>query len=157
MAGGRDHLVWVAVHAVAGKLLGALTLAVVPQGFGVTLGVDGMTSVYALALLAAELGPLPAGFGTTEASLTGRLTATGVDGPTALAAAMALRAFDLWLPVLTGAVSAPFVLRRTGEVRGRQASRPAHRFASACGLPGDAASSTLPINSASQSSPLLRR
>jgi uncharacterized protein (TIRG00374 family) len=110
----REHLAWVAVHSVITKLIGALLLIVVLQGFGVThLGVEETVRLYALTFVASALGPFPAGIGTTEASLTGLLIAADVDNSTAFAVAVVFRAFDLFLPIAFGALTAPFVLRRT--------------------------------------------
>jgi uncharacterized membrane protein YbhN (UPF0104 family) len=150
----RAHLAWVVAHAVVGKLLGAVLLHVVLQGFGVTsLDVETTVRLYALALVAAALGPLPAGIGTTEASLAGLLVATNVDSTTAVAAAMAFRMFDLWLPVAIGAATAPFVLRsRRSTTGGRDQT-----LASGIMLPGEVESSTFAIMSVSHSSPLRRR
>jgi uncharacterized membrane protein YbhN (UPF0104 family) len=150
----RAHLAWVLAHAVIGKLLGAVLLHVVLQGFGVTsLDVETTVRLYALALVAAALGPLPAGIGTTEASLAGLLVAANVDSTTAVAAAMAFRMFDLWLPVAIGAATAPFVLRRRRSTTG-ECDQTA---ASGIGLPCAVASSTFAIMSASHRSPLRRR
>jgi uncharacterized protein (TIRG00374 family) len=113
IARARDHLAWVAVHSVITKLIGALLLVVVLQGFGVThLGVEETVRLYALTFVAAALGPFPAGIGTTEASLAGLLVAADVDGSTAMAVTVVFRAFDLFLPIAFGAITAPFVLRR---------------------------------------------
>jgi uncharacterized protein (TIRG00374 family) len=132
----------------------AVLLHVVLQGFGVTsLDVETTVRLYALALVAAALGALPAGIGTTEASLAGLLVAANVDGTTAVAAAMAFRMFDLWLPVAIGAATAPFVLRRRRSTTG-ECDQTA---ASGIGLPGAVVSSTFAIMSASHSSPLRRR
>jgi uncharacterized membrane protein YbhN (UPF0104 family) len=127
IARAREHVALVVVHAVLGKLLGAVTLYVVLHGLGVTgLGAEATVRLYALALVAAALGPFPGGMGTTEASLTALLVAAHVDPGTALAAALAFRLFDLWLPVAVGAAVAPFVLRPRRETSAG-APAPAHR------------------------------
>jgi uncharacterized membrane protein YbhN (UPF0104 family) len=128
IAGARRQLAWVGVHAVIGKLLGAVLLALVLRGLDVTALDTGATiRLYALTLAAAALGPLPAGLGTTEASLAAMLVAAGVDPATGLAVAMAFRAFDLWLPVALGGLVAPFVFGVGQPAAGRvQVEHPSH-------------------------------
>jgi uncharacterized membrane protein YbhN (UPF0104 family) len=113
IVGARTDALFVLVHAVLGKLLGAVTLFLVLRGLEVeNLGPQVTLRVYAVTLAAAALGPLPAGIGTAEASLAAVLASHGVASTTALAAALVFRMFDVWIPVGIGALCLPSVLRR---------------------------------------------
>ena len=106
------------VTAVAGKLIGVASLALVFAGFGIKVGLVATVLAYMLTLMAAMVGPLPGGIGVAEASLGGLLVARGVPAPTAAAAVMAFRLLDLWLPLLAGVLGGLSHSRRTAGERG---------------------------------------
>lgn len=90
-----------AVAAVGGRLPGDL------PGWGSLL------AVYGTSQLAGALPIVPGGAGQVEAALVVGLTATGTDGPTALAASIAFRLMSHWLVVPIGWVCVA-LLRRKG-------------------------------------------
>lgn len=91
--------------AIAGKLVGALSLYAVLMVAGINLGIATTLVVFVLTLLAAAVGPFPAGLGATEASLGALLVAQGVAGPSAAGAVIAFRVLDLWLPLALGGLA----------------------------------------------------
>jgi uncharacterized protein (TIRG00374 family) len=94
-----------------GKVIGALTLYVVVRSLGADADLRSVLGLYAFTLLAAALGPLPAGIGAAEASLVAALVAHGMSASTAMTATIVFRLFDLWLPLLAGGVAAVHLLR----------------------------------------------
>ncbi|WP_321924590.1 lysylphosphatidylglycerol synthase transmembrane domain-containing protein [Paraburkholderia guartelaensis] len=57
---------------------------------------------FAVASMAATIGPVPVGLGTFEAASVGMLKVLGVPIEAALAATLLLRGFTFWLPMLPG-------------------------------------------------------
>lgn len=57
---------------------------------------------FAIASMAATIGPIPVGLGTFEASSVGMLTFLGVSIEAALAGTLLLRGLTFWLPMLPG-------------------------------------------------------
>lgn len=92
-------------HALAAKLLGAAILAASLESVGADVGVTTAVAIYALALLAAAASVLPGGIGAVEATMTVLLTSHGVPTSTALAATLAFRLLDMWLPILIGLIA----------------------------------------------------
>lgn len=66
---------------------------------------------FAVASMAATIGPVPVGLGTFEAASVGMLKLLGVPLEAALAATLLLRGFTFWLPMLPGFWLARFELR----------------------------------------------
>jgi uncharacterized protein (TIRG00374 family) len=100
------------LSALGGKLLGFAGLLLVLTGLGAHLSLATALLVYTLTLMASLVGPLPGGLGVADASLGALLVANGVSAPQAAAAVVAFRLFDLWLPLLAGAVAWSATLRR---------------------------------------------
>jgi uncharacterized protein (TIRG00374 family) len=92
--------------AAAGKLISALSLYVILAAVGVHVGIATTVVIFVLTLVASAFGPLPAGLGTTEASLGTLLVAHGVAGAVAAGAVLLFRVLDLWLPIAVGGVAA---------------------------------------------------
>lgn len=90
------------VTALAGKVIGVACLVLVLTGLGVGIGLPATVLIFTLTLMASMIGPFPGGIGVAEASLGALLIARGVPVPTAAAAVIAFRLFDLWLPLLAG-------------------------------------------------------
>ena len=93
-------------HAVLGKLLGALILATAVASTGLDLGPTDALIVYATALAASMVSIVPGGVGVVEGSLVALLVAGGAAAAPAALAVAVFRLFDLWLPVLAGALAA---------------------------------------------------
>ena len=74
-------------------------------GLGVSIGVLRTILIYFVTQVAASLGPLPAGVGTTEAALGTLLAASRAPAGTIAAAVIAFRVVDLWLPLVAGGVA----------------------------------------------------
>ncbi len=89
-------------HALAAKILGAAVLYLSLIAVGAEVGPAAAIIVYTLALVAAASSLLPGGLGTVEASMTLLLVGYGTPTPVALAAILAFRLLDLWLPILVG-------------------------------------------------------
>lgn len=100
------------LHAVASKLLGALTLVAAVAAVGLPVSATGAVVIYATALAASLVTIVPGGFGTVEASTAALLIGSGATAGAAALAVALFRLFDLWLPVLTGAAVAKRDLRR---------------------------------------------
>jgi uncharacterized membrane protein YbhN (UPF0104 family) len=100
------------LSALGGKLLGFAGLVVVLTGLDARLSITSALLVYTLTLMASLVGPLPGGLGVADASLGALLVANGVTAPQAAATVVAFRLFDLWLPLLAGAVAWGASLRR---------------------------------------------
>lgn len=103
----------VVAAALAGKLVGACGLFAVLWVVGIHLGVATTLLIFTLVLLASAIGPLPAGLGTTEASLGALLLTYGVAASPAAAAVLLFRLLDLWLPLGVGAVAVVLRARST--------------------------------------------
>jgi uncharacterized membrane protein YbhN (UPF0104 family) len=91
--------------AVAGRLLGAAGLVCVLYGLGVHVGVFRTVLIYVLSQIAAFIGPLPAGIGTTDATLGALLLMARVPAPTIAGAVIAFRLLDLWAPLIAGGLA----------------------------------------------------
>ena len=92
----------IVVHAGLNKLLGVVTLAAVLAAADAPVGVEMAVLVYTTALVGGALSIVPAGLGVVEVSTVAVLTAAGVEPNTAVAAVLAFRLFDLWIPVAIG-------------------------------------------------------
>lgn len=101
-------------HAALASVISVLTLwsvvAAVGAGTGLAVAVVG----YAVTLLFTIVGFLPSGVGFVEVSLGAVLLSFDVDGPHAAAAVVVYRVFQLWLPVVIGAVLAARVRSSSG-------------------------------------------
>jgi hypothetical protein len=92
-------------HAVASKALGALMLATAVAAVGLPISLVGILVVYAGALSASMLSIVPAGLGAVEGSTAALLIASGASAGSAALAVALFRMFDLWAPVVVGAVA----------------------------------------------------
>ncbi len=101
-------------HAVASKTIGASMLIAAVVAVGLPISVSGAVVIYATALAASMVAIVPGGFGAVEGSIAALLLASGATAGAATLAVALFRLFDLWLPVLTGAVAARGQLRATG-------------------------------------------
>jgi uncharacterized membrane protein YbhN (UPF0104 family) len=99
------------LHAVASKALGALMLAAAVTAAGLPISTSGAVVVYATALAASMVTIVPGGFGAVEGSTAALLLAAGASAGAAALAVALFRLFDLWVPVLTGALAARGELR----------------------------------------------
>lgn len=93
-------------HAVASKALGATMLMLAAMATGARVDIVDLIVVYATALAASTVSLLPGGLGAVEASTAALLVSRGVEWDRAMSAVAVFRVFDLWLPVLVGAVVA---------------------------------------------------
>jgi uncharacterized protein (TIRG00374 family) len=100
------------LHALAAKLLGALTLVAAVAAVGLPVSFTTAIVIYATALAASFVTIVPGGLGSVEASTLALLIGAGATAGAAALAVALFRLFDLWLPVLTGAAVARRELRR---------------------------------------------
>lgn len=106
-ADAGQHLRWFGrsvAHAVASKALGAAMLLAAVVAAGISLPPAGVVVVYATALAVSFVAVVPGGLGVVEVTTTAMLTAGGADLAAAAVAVALFRVFDMWLPVVTGAV-----------------------------------------------------
>ncbi len=121
LATARSRPVWVRrvmVHALASKSLGALMLMAAVAAAGLPISATQVVVVYATALATASVSVVPSGIGVVEASTAALLIGAGAPPARAAVAVALFRIFDLWLPVVTGA------LVGRGELRNRDADSP---------------------------------
>lgn len=92
------------VHALLSKALGAGMLWAAALAAGIPISLSAAVAIYTAALAASLVSIVPGGVGVVEASIGAMFVSAGA--PVALAAvAVALfRIFDLWLPVVAGAI-----------------------------------------------------
>ena len=101
-------------------LLGALALNLAysaalwsaQAAYGGTLGFATVGFVYLAAGAIGSAAPTPGGIGAVEAALAAGLTAAGLDGSTAVQAALLFRACTFWIPIVPGWVSFTYLQRR---------------------------------------------
>jgi uncharacterized protein (TIRG00374 family) len=105
-SGNRPDLARVVAHAVAAKALGAAMLFAAALAVHVPIGPTVALAAYATALLASMASITPGGLGAVEASTTALLVAAGAGVDRAAVAVALFRIFDLWIPVLAGALAA---------------------------------------------------
>lgn len=101
-AGRSTSATRIVVHAIMNKLLGVLTLAAVLAAADAPIEIELAVLVYTTALVGGALSIVPAGLGVVEVSTVAVLTAAGVEPTSAVAAVLAFRLFDLWIPVAVG-------------------------------------------------------
>ncbi|MDH4352523.1 MAG: flippase-like domain-containing protein [Actinomycetota bacterium] len=105
---------------VALGLLGAMTLnlayaaalTAAVYAYGGSLAYPTVGFVYLAAGAIGSAAPTPGGIGAVEAALAAGLTAAGLDGTTAVQAALLFRAATFWLPVVPGWLSFQWLQRR---------------------------------------------
>jgi uncharacterized membrane protein YbhN (UPF0104 family) len=88
----------------------ALTAAV--YAYGGSLAYPTVGFVYLAAGAIGSAAPTPGGIGAVEAALAAGLTAAGLDGTTAVQAALLFRAATFWIPVVPGWLSFQWLQRR---------------------------------------------
>ncbi len=101
-------------------LLGALALNLAysaalwsaQAAYGGTLGFATVGFVYLAAGAIGSAAPTPGGIGAVEAALAAGLTAAGLDGSTAVQAALLFRACTFWIPIIPGWLSFNLLQRR---------------------------------------------
>lgn len=96
-----DLAVAVAAGFVAWGMLAVAFDAVLPA-FGVPSERGAAVGDYPLAMLVGAASMLPAGFGSTEATMIGLMTLRGATPESAVLAAVALRLATLWSAIVTG-------------------------------------------------------
>lgn len=89
---------------------GALTAAVYAYGGELAYATVGF--VYLAAGAIGSAAPTPGGIGAVEAALAAGLTAAGLDGTTAVQAALLFRAATFWVPVVPGWLGFQWLQRR---------------------------------------------
>lgn len=75
------------------------------SAYGGTLGFATVGFVYLAAGAIGSAAPTPGGIGAVEAALAAGLTAAGLDGSTAVQAALLFRACTFWIPIVPGWLS----------------------------------------------------
>jgi len=87
---------------VAIFMLDALTLWLAFNSIGAAPAIWVVFVSFAIASMAATIGPIPVGLGTFEAGSVGMLSYLGVSIEAALAGTLLLRGLTFWLPMLPG-------------------------------------------------------
>ena len=93
-------------HAILLELIGVAQLWCVLEALGSHVALRVPLVAYAVSVLFTTVGFLPGGLGFVEASVGTLLVSFGYAGPTAAAAVALYRLFELWLPMLFGAIAA---------------------------------------------------
>ena len=88
----------------------ALYAAVVAYGGDLAYATVGF--VYLAAGAVGSAAPTPGGIGAVEAALAAGLTAAGLDGSTAVQAALLFRAVTFWIPMVPGWLSFTYLQRQ---------------------------------------------
>lgn len=116
MTAARANTAWsvrVLAHAVVSKLLGAGMLLAGASAADLPIPVTGVLLIYTTALVTALLSILPGGLGLVEATTAAMFVSAGAPLGVAVVAVALYRVFDLWIPVVTGAVVGRHELRQT--------------------------------------------
>jgi putative heme transporter len=90
--------------SLLGKLAGGALVAVAAHAAGGSMALTTGVTIYAVASIAGSLSLLPVGMGVVELTMVHAFASTGLTIPQAAAALMIYRLFQLWLPLLVGAV-----------------------------------------------------
>jgi uncharacterized membrane protein YbhN (UPF0104 family) len=93
-------------HGLALQVIEVTMLWTVISAVGAGGGPVTALVAYSAAVLSSIVGLLPGGIGMVEVSVGAVLIGSGVAAPTAAAAVLLYRLFDLWLPIALGAVAA---------------------------------------------------
>ncbi len=93
----------------------AAALFAAVEAYGGNLAYATVGFVYLAAGAVGSAAPTPGGIGAVEAALAAGLTAAGLDGSTAVQAALLFRAATFWLPMLPGWISFTY-LQRAGAL-----------------------------------------
>jgi uncharacterized protein (TIRG00374 family) len=83
-------------------MLDAVTLWLAFNSIGVVPEIWVVFVSFAIASMAATIGPIPVGLGTFEATSVGMLSFLGVSIEAALAGTLLLRGLTFWLPMIPG-------------------------------------------------------
>ncbi len=102
MLSSPRRLISVVLANLLVQLLFSLTIYTVLRAFGQDVAFADAVLVNVTVALFAGLMPVPGGVGVTEAALTAGFTAIGVDGATAMAAALTYRLVTFYAPPLLG-------------------------------------------------------
>ena len=94
-----------AVHALLYPLIGVSLLWVTFRAVGLHQGLQVALVSYVIATTFSIVGFLPGGIGFTELSLVATLSSYGIPAGPAAAVVGLYRLFDLWLPLLAGAIA----------------------------------------------------
>lgn len=100
----------------AGWLAECLAFHMVLEALGAAVSFQQAVFVFAFSMLVGAASMLPGGLGSTEAVMVGLLAAIGVEIPTAVAAAVVIRATTLWFAVALGLAALPVALGRARRV-----------------------------------------
>ncbi|MCU1503141.1 MAG: hypothetical protein JWM12_2495 [Ilumatobacteraceae bacterium] len=95
----------IAAHAALWPLIGMALLGSACAAVGVHASLTTVLITYCMATTFSIIGLLPGGLGFAEVSMAATLGAFGVDAGHAVAVIALYRVFDLWLPLVGGAVT----------------------------------------------------
>ncbi len=99
-------------HALLVEVLGVTVLFASARALGADIGIAGAIAVYAVSVLFSMVSITPSGLGFVEASVTGFLVSLGVPLHHAVAASLAYRFFEFWVPLLIGALAVRTLTRQ---------------------------------------------
>lgn len=112
----------VLVHAILSKMLGAAMLLAAASATGLPISVTGVMLIYTTALVAALFSVVPGGLGMVEATTAAMFVSSGAPLALAVVAVALFRIFDLWIPVVAGAVIGRHELRKVSQPVGPMVS-----------------------------------
>ena len=99
-------------HALLVEILGVAVLFASARALGADISIAGAIAVYAVSVLFSMVSITPSGLGFVEASVTGFLVSLGVPLHHAVAASLAYRFFEFWVPLLIGALAVRTLTRQ---------------------------------------------
>ena len=101
-------------HAFLVEALSIGVLFSTARALGADISVSQSVIAYSVAVLFSMVSITPSGLGFVEASLAGLLVSFGVSFHHAVAAGLAYRMFELWLPIFLGAIAVRALAGREG-------------------------------------------
>jgi len=90
--------------SLVGKLAGGALVTIAAGATGGSVSLTTGVTIYVVASIAGSLSMLPVGMGVVEVTMVHAFAASGLTIPQAAAALMMYRLFQLWVPLLVGAV-----------------------------------------------------
>jgi uncharacterized membrane protein YbhN (UPF0104 family) len=102
--GRRATLVPAILWSLAGKLAGGALVTVAAGAAGGSVSLTTGVTIYAIASIAGSLSLMPVGMGVVEGTMVHAFATSGLTIPQAAAALMMYRLFQMWIPLLVGAM-----------------------------------------------------
>ncbi len=93
---------YILLTALAGDLINLASLVAISLAYGVWLGLDVLTTAFAMNMVFSVVTILPHGIGVAESVMVLVLAQLGVTIPVSLAITVAYRGLSVWLPIFIG-------------------------------------------------------